>query len=64
MSPAAKQIAGAGTVDVTAAAMAAAKLGMMDKLLAALQKQPSLVQAQDEEGKAGLPGTNTYEQKF
>ena len=56
MSPAAKLT---GTVDVTAAAMAAAKLGMMDELLTALQKQPSLAQAQDEEGKAGLTGRNT-----
>ena len=52
MSPAAKP-PGPGTVDVTPAAMAAAKLGMMDKLLAAIEKQPSLAQAQDAEGESG-----------
>ena len=37
-------------MDVTPAAMAAAKLGMMDKLLAAIEKQPSLSSAVDGEG--------------
>lgn len=40
------------TTDVSnVAAMAAAKLGMMDKLLAAVEKQPSLLSAVDGEGK-------------
>ena len=41
-------------MDVTPAAMAAAKLGMMDKLLAAIEKQPSLSSAVDGEGEPGL----------
>ena len=46
MSPAAKP-PGPGTVDVTPAAMAAAKLGMMDKLLAGIEKQPSPLSTAD-----------------
>ena len=48
MSPAASS---GVAVDVTPAAMAAAKLGMMDKLLTAIEKQPSLSKARDGEGK-------------
>ena len=44
---------GAAAVDITSAAMAAAKLGMMDKLLAAVEKQPSLAQSRDGEGAIG-----------
>lgn len=42
-----------GVADVTPAAMAAAKLGMIDKLLAALDKQPHLTKARDLEGENG-----------
>lgn len=41
-------------MDVTPAAMAAAKLGMMDKLLAAIEKQPSLCSSVDGEGELAL----------
>lgn len=41
------------TMDV-APAMAAAKLGMIDKLLAAIEKKPSLSSAVDGEGEIGL----------
>ncbi|KAA6417014.1 MAG: hypothetical protein FRX49_13015, partial [Trebouxia sp. A1-2] len=34
--------------------MAASKLGMMDKLLAAIEKQPSLAQSRDGEGRTCL----------
>ena len=37
-----------------APAMAAAKLGMIDKLLAAIEKKPSLSSAVDGEGEIGL----------
>lgn len=47
MSPAASSN---GAADVTPAAMAASKLGMIDKLLSAIEKQPSLAQARDGEG--------------
>lgn len=47
MSPAASSN---GPADVTPAAMAASKLGMIDKLLSAIEKQPSLAQARDGEG--------------
>ncbi|DBA68766.1 TPA: hypothetical protein ACH3X2_013381 [Trebouxia sp. C0005] len=53
MSPAAKT-GGAAAVDITSAAMAASKLGMMDKLLAAIEKQPSLAQSRDGEGRTCL----------
>lgn len=56
MAPAAKF--GAAT-DVAPAAMAAAKLGMMDKLLAAVEKQPSLLTAVDGEGELFLFRTCT-----
>jgi len=52
MSPAAKT-GGAAAVDITTAAMAASKLGMMDKLLAAIENQPSLAQSRDGEGESG-----------
>ena len=58
MSPAAKP-GGAAAVDITSAAMAASKLGMMDKLLAAIGKQPSLAQSRDGEGESGLFRNNT-----
>jgi hypothetical protein len=58
MSPAAKP-GGAAAVDITSAAMAASKLGMMDKLLAAIEKQPSLAQSRDGEGESGLFRNNT-----
>lgn len=41
-------------IDVTPAAMAAAKLGMIDKLLVAIEKQPSLSKTRDGEGKSRL----------
>ena len=54
MSPAVKPSAAgpsaAPATDVTPAAMAAAKLGMIDKLLAAIDKQPHLTKARDLEG--------------
>lgn len=54
MSPAVKPSvavpSGAGATDVVPAAMAAAKLGMVDKLLAAIDKQPHLTKARDLEG--------------
>ncbi len=59
MSPAAKP-GGAGAVDVIPAAMAASKLGMMEKLLAAIEKQPSLAQARDGEGKSGASPDITH----
>ena len=58
MSPAAKT-GGAAAVDITSAAMAASKLGMMDKLLAAIDKQPSLAQSRDGEGESGHFRNNT-----
>ena len=58
MSPAAKP-GGAAAVDITSAAMAASKLGMMDKLLPAIGKQPSLAQSRDGEGESGLFRNNT-----
>ena len=55
MSPAVKPSAAgpsvASATDVTPAAMAAAKLGMIDKLLAAIDKQPHLTKARDLEGR-------------
>lgn len=41
-------------MDVAPAEMAAAKLGMTDKLLAAIEKKPSLSSAVDGEGELGL----------
>ena len=58
MSPAASS-GGAAAVDITSAAMAASKLGMMDKLLAAVEKQPSLAQSRDGEGESGHNRHNT-----
>lgn len=53
MSPAVSRVPTgpmSSATDVTPAAMAAAKLGMIDKLLAAIDKQPRLAQARDSEG--------------
>lgn len=59
MSPAART-GGAAAVDIISAAMAASKLGMMDKLLAAIEKQPSLAQSGDGEGESVRFRNNTH----
>lgn len=55
MSPAVKPpaVGPSGATDASPAAMAAAKLGMIDKLLAAVDKQPHLTKARDIEGEHG-----------